>query len=66
MLQLLLKVIKEDRIGQIKKITSSFGFDMGKIIPESRLFRKDLAGGAILIIKSYGEVDQLTLKEFSE
>ena len=25
-----------------------------------------LAGGAILIIKSYGEVDQLTLKEYSE
>ena len=49
----LLKVIKEDRIGQIKKITSSFGFDMGKIIPESRLFRKDLAGGAILDVGLY-------------
>jgi len=49
----LLKIIKEDRIGQIKKITSSFGFDMGKIIPESRLFRKDLAGGAILDVGLY-------------
>jgi predicted dehydrogenase len=49
----LLKVIKEDRIGQIKKITSSFGFDMGKILPESRLFRQDLAGGAILDVGLY-------------
>jgi len=49
----LLKIIKEDRIGQIKKITSSYGFDMGKIIPESRLFRKDLAGGAILDVGLY-------------
>ena len=49
----LLKIIKEGRIGQIKKITSSYGFDMGKIIPESRLFRKDLAGGAILDVGLY-------------
>ena len=49
----LLKVIKEDRIGQIKKITSSFGFDAGKILPESRLFRQDLAGGAILDVGLY-------------
>jgi len=49
----LLKIIKENKIGQIKKITSSFGFDMGKIIPESRLFRKDLAGGAILDVGLY-------------
>ncbi len=49
----LLKVIKEDRIGQIKKITSSFGFDTGKILPESRLFRQDLAGGAILDVGLY-------------
>ena len=49
----LLEIIKENRIGKINKITSSFGFDMGKVIPESRLFRKDLAGGAILDVGLY-------------
>ena len=44
----LLDLIKNEIIGDVKKITSSFGFDMAKIIPEHRLFNKDLAGGAIL------------------
>ena len=38
--------IKEKKIGEVKNIKSSFGFDMGKTIPESRLFRTDLAGGS--------------------
>tara|TARA_B100000686_G_C16760682_1_gene958459 strand:- start:1006 stop:2049 length:1044 start_codon:yes stop_codon:yes gene_type:complete len=49
----LLKIIKENRIGKINKITSSFGFDMKKIIPDSRLFNKNLAGGAILDVGLY-------------
>ena len=49
----LLKIIKENKIGQIKKITSSYGFDMKQVIPDSRLFRKDLAGGAILDVGLY-------------
>ena len=49
----LLKLIKEKKIGDIELIQSSFGFNMGKIIPDSRLFRKDLAGGAILDVGLY-------------
>ena len=49
----LAKFIKEKKIGEVKNIKSSFGFDMGKTIPESRLFRTDLAGGAILDVGVY-------------
>jgi len=49
----LLKLITEKRIGDITNIKSSFGFDMGKTVPESRLFRKELAGGAILDVGLY-------------
>jgi len=49
----LIKILKENRIGKIQKIISSFGFDMGKTVPESRLFQKELAGGAILDVGLY-------------
>jgi len=49
----LVNLIKEKRIGEVKNIKSSFGFDMGKTVPESRLFRTDLAGGAILDVGLY-------------
>ncbi len=49
----LLDLLKNKVIGDLKKITSSFGFDMTKIIPEHRLFNKDLAGGAILDVGLY-------------
>ncbi len=49
----LLNLIKNKIIGDVKKITSSFGFDMTKVIPEHRLFNKDLAGGAILDVGLY-------------
>ena len=49
----LIKILKENRIGTIQKIISSFGFDMGKTVPESRLFQKELAGGAILDVGLY-------------
>ena len=49
----LLKLIKEKKIGDIKSIKSSFGFDTGKTIPKSRLFDKELAGGAILDVGLY-------------
>ena len=45
--------IKEKKIGEVRNIKSSFGFDMGKTVPESRLFRTDLAGGAILDVGVY-------------
>ncbi len=49
----LLKIIKEKKIGKIKTIKSSFGFDMKKVIPDSRLFNINLAGGAILDVGLY-------------
>ena len=49
----LVNLIKTNTIGKIKKIKSSFGFDMKKIIPTHRLFDKNLAGGAILDVGLY-------------
>ena len=49
----LVKLIKEKKIGDVKSIKSSFGFDMGRTVSESRLFRTDLAGGAILDVGLY-------------
>ena len=49
----LINIIKKNTIGKIKQITSSFGFDMQKIIPDHRLFDKKLAGGAILDVGLY-------------
>lgn len=47
------KLIDENEIGKIKKIESSFGFKVRKIDKNSRLFNKDLGGGAILDIGCY-------------
>ena len=49
----LINIIKQNAIGNIKHITSSFGFDMQKVIPDHRLFDKKLAGGAILDVGLY-------------
>ena len=49
----LIELIKNKIIGDIISIDSSFGFDMGKTIPEHRLFNKDLAGGGILDVGLY-------------
>ena len=49
----LLDLLKSKIVGDVEKITSSFGFDMNKVIPEHRLFNKELAGGAILDVGLY-------------
>ena len=49
----LLEVIKNKTIGDITSIEASFGFDMGKTIPDHRLFNKSLAGGGILDVVLY-------------
>jgi predicted dehydrogenase len=49
----LIELIKSKTIGDIISIESSFGFDMGKTIPDHRLFNKDLAGGGILDVGLY-------------
>ena len=49
----LLEIIKNKTIGEIESIESSFGYDTGKTIPESRIFNKELTGGAILDVGLY-------------
>ena len=49
----LIELIKNKTIGDILSVESSFGFDMEKIIPDHRLFNKDLAGGGILDVGLY-------------
>ena len=46
----LLKLIQNGEIGMIKKISSTFGFRIKRIKKDSRLFSKELGGGAILDI----------------
>ena len=49
----LLKLIKNNEIGMIEKINSTFGFRIKRIKKDSRLFSKELGGGAILDIGCY-------------
>ncbi len=49
----LLDIIKNKTIGEIHSIECSFGYDTGKVIPESRIFKKELTGGAILDVGLY-------------
>ena len=49
----LLDLLKNKVVGDVIKINASFGFDMKKIIPEHRIFNKELAGGAILDVGLY-------------
>ena len=46
-------LINNDEIGEIESIKSFFGFRVRKIDPKSRLFNKELGGGAILDIGCY-------------
>ena len=48
-----LKIIKDNEIGEIEKIECSFGFKFKKIKKDSRLFNKDYGGGAILDLGCY-------------
>ena len=51
--EILLNLIKETEMGQIKKIVSTFGFKLKKIRKDSRLFSKKLGGGSILDLGCY-------------
>ena len=46
-------LINDGEIGEIDSIESSFGFRVRKIDPKSRLFNKELGGGAILDVGCY-------------
>jgi predicted dehydrogenase/aryl-alcohol dehydrogenase-like predicted oxidoreductase len=47
------EIIRSGRLGQLRLIEAIFAFDCGSFKPESRLFRNDLGGGAILDIGCY-------------
>ena len=49
----LLQLIQRDEIGEIKKINSTFGFKIKRIKKDSRLFSRELGGGAILDVGCY-------------
>jgi len=50
---MIFEILSDKEIGQIKKIESSFGFKVKRIKKESRLFNKELGGGAILDLGCY-------------
>ena len=52
-ISMIFEILSDKEIGQIKKIESSFGFKVKKIKKESRLFNKDVGGGAILDLGCY-------------
>ena len=47
------EILNDKEIGQLKKIESNFGFKVKKIKKESRLFNKEVGGGAILDLGCY-------------
>tara|TARA_Y100000590_G_C15680742_1_gene999686 strand:- start:107 stop:1081 length:975 start_codon:yes stop_codon:yes gene_type:complete len=50
--ELLKKLISENEIGEVEEIDSTFGFKT-RVKPSSRLFNKELGGGAILDVGCY-------------
>lgn len=49
----LIELVKSGVIGDLRIVRSSFGFNMGKVNPEHRLFANDMAGGGILDVGGY-------------
>ncbi|MQB46371.1 aldo/keto reductase [Rhizobium sp. ICMP 5592] len=49
----LIELVKSGVIGDIRIIRSSFGFNMGSVNPEHRLFANETAGGGILDVGGY-------------
>ena len=49
----IIELVKSGVIGDVRIIRSSFGFNMGSVKPEHRLFANALAGGGILDVGGY-------------
>lgn len=49
----LVELVRSGVVGDVRLIKSSFGFDMGEVKPDHRLFSNSLAGGGILDVGGY-------------
>ena len=49
----LAELVSTGAIGEVRMLQSSFGFQMGKFLPDHRLFANDMAGGGILDVGGY-------------
>jgi predicted dehydrogenase len=49
----ILGLLRAGKVGEIRMIKSSFGFALPVFLPEHRLFKKELGGGAILDVGGY-------------
>jgi predicted dehydrogenase len=47
------EIVRSGQLGELRLIDATFAFDTGAYKPESRLFRQDLGGGAILDVGCY-------------
>ena len=47
------ELIAEGAIGEVRKLYADFGFRMGTVLPDHRLFNPDLGGGALLDVGIY-------------
>lgn len=47
------EIIREGLIGDVMMVNADFGFRMGSVMPQHRLFNPDLAGGALLDVGIY-------------
>lgn len=52
-IELVIKKLKDNIIGEVKEIHSTFGFDVKKVDKKDRLFNSELGGGAILDVGCY-------------
>jgi predicted dehydrogenase/aryl-alcohol dehydrogenase-like predicted oxidoreductase len=48
-----IELVRSGIVGQVRIIRTSFGFNMGNVRPEHRLFANDTAGGGILDVGGY-------------
>jgi predicted dehydrogenase/aryl-alcohol dehydrogenase-like predicted oxidoreductase len=49
----IVEIIRSGRLGEVRLIEAIFAFDTGSFDPNSRLYRNDLGGGAILDVGCY-------------
>lgn len=49
----LIELIQQGAIGEVRMLSSSFGFAMPRVMPAHRLYANDLAGGGILDVGGY-------------